>query len=211
MNIFPDSKFSFASNVVLSSPTLTRIARRASVLRPSARTTTAMETHMKASPFKDIKSFFSPKAAAAGAEAGKGKGLQSNPDETRPNCGKLDFASAVPVKGLGKDDTMACSDQATANVNQREALATVANANGAKGGTSTAPGPNQNCRDSDLTAPDEHANDGTSPAGSVGFTTPAGGLRAIHKAVDADDTPLANTQKPVRPYSRYPIYLTPTI
>ena len=147
---------------------------------------------MKASPFKDIKSFFSPKAAAAGAEAGKGKGLQSNPDETRPNCGKLDFASAVPVKGLGKDDTMACSDQAT-------------------GGTSTAPGPNQNCRDSDLTAPDEHANDGTSPAGSVGFTTPAGGLRAIHKAVDADDTPLANTQKPVRPYSRYPIYLTPII
>ena len=83
MNIFPDSKFSFASNVVLSSPTLTRIARRASVLRPSARTTTAMETHMKASPFKDIKSFFSPKAAAAGAEAGaEGPSIESGRDKT---------------------------------------------------------------------------------------------------------------------------------
>ena len=74
-----------------------------------------------------------------------------------------------------------------AGVNPRGALATVAT------GVTGAANPVANRRDSDLTAPD-----GNSPAPSVGFTTPAHGLRAAHASQDPADTPLATDTDAVR-------------
>lgn len=183
---------------------LPRIARRASASggRRAPHDTFVMETHTKVSPFKDIKSFFSPSAAAGDGGAGKQLKVHSKQSETRPNCGKLDFASTVPVVEQAAEDTPWCSNAATCGAKPvRQALGTVAN--GATGGVSAAPASqnNQNRRDSDLTA--QETQDGNSPAPSMGFTTPALGLRATHVNMDASDTPLATQTHPVRPrYTR---------
>jgi hypothetical protein len=151
-----------------------------------------MQTQKKTSPFKDIKSFFSPNnaAAAAGAPkpgAAKLKTIASS-ETAMPN--KLDFAATAHVAGAKVEQS---SSDSAAGVNPREALATVMN--GVVGAASAV----ANRRHSDLTAPTEgDAHDGNSPAPSVGFTTPAQGLRAAHTAVDPSDTPLANAADAVR-------------
>ena len=147
-----------------------------------------METQKKTSPLKDIKSFFSPNGAGAGAPNSGAAKAKAIPSETAmPN--KLDFAATAPVAGPGPAPS---SSEPAAGVNPREALATVAN------GVAGAANPAANRRDSDLTAPSELARDGNSPAPSVGFTTPAHGLRAAHAGPDPADTPLATDADAVR-------------
>ena len=147
-----------------------------------------METQKKTSPLKDIKSFFSPNGAGAGAPNSGAAKAKAIPSETAmPN--KLDFAATAPVAG---PEPAPSSSEPAAGVNPREALATVAN------GVAGAANPAANRRDSDLTAPSELARDGNSPAPSVGFTTPAHGLRAAHAGPDPADTPLAIDADAVR-------------
>ena len=147
-----------------------------------------METQKKTSPLKDIKSFFSPNGAGAGAPNPGAAKAKAIPSETAmPN--KLDFAATAPVAG---PEPAPSSSEPAAGVNPREALATVAN------GVAGAANPAANRRDSDLTAPSELARDGNSPAPSVGFTTPAHGLRAAHAGQDPADTPLATDTDAVR-------------
>ena len=147
-----------------------------------------METQKKSSPFKDIKSFFSPSGAGAGAPNPGAAKAKAIPSETAmPN--KLDFAANAPVAAPKPTPS---SSEPAAGVNPREALATVAN------GVVGAANPVANRRDSDLTAPSEHARDGNSPAPSVGFVTPAHGLRAAHACSDPTDTPLAIDTDEVR-------------
>ena len=142
-----------------------------------------METQKKTSPLKDIKSFFSPNGAGAGAPNPGAAKAKAIPSETAmPN--KLDFAATAPVAGPGPAPS---SSEPAAGVNPRGALATVAT------GVTGAANPVANRRDSDLTAPD-----GNSPAPSVGFTTPAHGLRAAHAGQDPADTPLATDTDAVR-------------
>ena len=147
-----------------------------------------MDTQQKTRPFKDIKSFFSPNGAGAGAPNPGAAKAKAIPSETAmPN--KLDFAATAPVAA---PQPAPSSTEPAAGVNPREALATVAN------GVTDAANPVANRRDSDLTAPSEHARDGNSPAPSVGFTTPAHGLRAAHACSDPADTPLAVDADEVR-------------
>lgn len=158
------------------------IARRASASVRKAHPDT-METQKKTSPLKDIKSFFSPNGAGAGASNPGAAKAKAIPMETAmPN--KLDFAATAPVAGPGPAPS---SSEPAAGVNPRGALATVAT------GVTGAANPVANRRDSDLTAPD-----GNSPAPSVGFTTPAHGLRAAHAGQDPADTPLATDTDAVR-------------
>ena len=163
------------------------IARRAPASVRKAHPCT-METQKKTSPLKDIKSFFSPNGAGAGAPNSGAAKAKAIPSETAmPN--KLDFAATAPVAG---PEPAPSSSEPAAGVNPREALATVAN------GVAGAANPAATRRDSDLTAPSELARDGNSPAPSVGFTTPAHGLRAAHAGPDPADTPLAIDADAVR-------------
>ena len=185
--IFPENSNSRLKQLALH-PRGLHSKTRAGVVR--RRRPDTMETQKKTSPLKDIKSFFSPNGAGAGAPnsgAAKAKAIPS--EAAMPN--KLDFAATARAVA-GPERAPSSSEPAAEAYDPREALATVAN------GVAGAANPAANRRDSISPRPPSSRAIGNSPAPSVGFTTPAHGLRAAHAGPDPADTPLAIDADAVR-------------
>ena len=145
-----------------------------------------METQKKTSPLKDIKSFFSPNGAGAGAPNSGAAKAEAIPRNREPN--KLDFAATTPVAG---PEPAPSSSEPAAGVNR----AGSGHRRERRGGRREPRGEPPRFRSHRAL----RARARRELAGSVGgATTPAHGLRAAHAGPDPADTPLAIDADAVR-------------